>query len=668
MKLNKLSEILTIQGLPETVSFDLFDTLIERAHLTVSEVHDAVSGYVISAANFAPDITPGRLTNIRYQTTNYLKQSQAANTEEPTLFDIWQSILLSQPMTSEQRKLVVDNAIALEIELERSNLRPCSDTISTLEVLKSKGHRLIAISDMYFSEQVISELLANLGIRKYMHRVYVSASAKKTKQTGNLFLAAIEHTERSSTIHIGDNHHSDYEKPTELCIRSIHLEKTIPPTSHSTQKEQNRDIRENIMQLSIIFLFRVFAKAQQQGIQSVYFAGRDASTLLKLTNTNAFRSLTSQYFPNINTLELGISRATTTWLSIDECLQPKEQAMQALARARHLLQEGFEFQQINQLFDTKIFSENEEIPSTTEPNDPLWTESTIEKINSAWQNKKQQTLQYLKEAKLIDDGKKMVVDVGYSGTSLRDINYCLVRRNCFNQTGHQATQIFLCMLAEGPNAEFNARLSAPYVEFLNLYTIRQANLPEILKGNFSWLECFFKDHHRGPLTGYKEVDGRLTPNYPTIESAFAHSASTLLSENADYGETAHFLAFALSDRTHPTVIETLHRFAHPDQTLLEAMHLLTSEADAASGKMRSIVYRNPNLNLIKLIKQTNAMDYWMSGTLKMNGYGWFTRFYQPTKRIHKVIKRIRTINTQKAKIKISKIASHINALRTRRFQ
>ena len=98
------------------------------------------------------------------------------------------------------------------------------------------------------------------------------------------------------------------------------------------------------------------------------------------------------------------------------------------------------------------------------------------------------------------------------------------------------------------------------------------------------------------------------------------------------------------------------------------MHLLTSEADAASGKMRSIVYRNPNLNLIKLIKQTNAMDYWMSGTLKMNGYGWFTRFYQPTKRIHKVIKRIRTTNTQKAKIKISKIASHINALRTRRFQ
>ena len=94
-----------------------------------------------------------------------------------------------------------------EVRLERASLRPIARTVRRIEQLKRGGQRVVFISDMYLSEEVIREILIEHGMATASDPLYVSSDLEMTKRTGELFkhVLAQERIKPSELQHCGDS-------------------------------------------------------------------------------------------------------------------------------------------------------------------------------------------------------------------------------------------------------------------------------------------------------------------------------------------------------------------------------------------------------------------------------------------------------------------------------
>ena len=74
-----------------------------------------------------------------------------------------------------------------EVRLERVSLRPIARTKRRIAQLKRDGQRVVFISDMYLSQEVIREVLVEHEIATPSDPLYVSSDLEMTKRTGELF-------------------------------------------------------------------------------------------------------------------------------------------------------------------------------------------------------------------------------------------------------------------------------------------------------------------------------------------------------------------------------------------------------------------------------------------------------------------------------------------------
>ncbi|OEF58598.1 hypothetical protein [Enterovibrio norvegicus] len=202
----------------DVVSFDVFDTLVNRPFVRPSDVFI----YINDKVRAIHPLGGNKFSDIR------LRAEKDARIElkkpEVTMRDIYNFIQNEFEIYDD----VIDQIIDLEVnaEIELSSVRVCGKRIYDAAI--ATGKKIIFISDMYLSSTDVKRILEKNG---YIvdDNLYVSSDLQAVKHDGSLFDLLIEKSvfNIDSTVHIGDNYKSDYAIPSEMGIEAIHIPKAI---------------------------------------------------------------------------------------------------------------------------------------------------------------------------------------------------------------------------------------------------------------------------------------------------------------------------------------------------------------------------------------------------------------------------------------------------------
>lgn len=190
----------------DVISFDIFDTLIERDTVLPSEIFSYAAETVI----------PGRAEEFR---TERIKAEEEARTHaengEVTLEEIYDYLNSSYKAYAEQ-------LCQAEVQQELQHCYPKKEITEVYKKLLENGKKIYLISDMYLSSKVIGQMLENCGITGYA-RICVSNEYHCNKRNGQLFQRVIKEDSlnKKKMIHVGDSIRADCIGPWKAGIRSV---------------------------------------------------------------------------------------------------------------------------------------------------------------------------------------------------------------------------------------------------------------------------------------------------------------------------------------------------------------------------------------------------------------------------------------------------------------
>ena len=176
------------------ISFDVFDTLIERTVSLPSDIFGLVGKAVFGSDNGFTD--------------NRIKAEQTArslsDTGEVTLAEIYGQL---KSVYGDKTDVLMEEEILQEIN-------SCVPKTSMTDVYKAaidNAQKVFIISDMYLPSSVIEQMINKCGISGYS-KIYVSNEYKCNKISGKLYEKVIieNSIERKEMLHIGDSIKADY--------------------------------------------------------------------------------------------------------------------------------------------------------------------------------------------------------------------------------------------------------------------------------------------------------------------------------------------------------------------------------------------------------------------------------------------------------------------------
>lgn len=208
----------------DAVSFDLFDTLVERPfiepHYLFQLIEPAVRRY-LGISNFQ---------FMRFRRMAEEAARKARGWKETTLTEIYRHF---EKITGLDRYKCQEIS-KLEFEAEKTVLTKRREYFEVFEFSKKIGKVVSIITDIYLEKEYILDILDNVGIFGYDH-LLVSASEDKRKHDGTIFpdyISLIYDKYRfrpngKSLLHIGDNGHADCKMAISFNIRCHVIPKSI---------------------------------------------------------------------------------------------------------------------------------------------------------------------------------------------------------------------------------------------------------------------------------------------------------------------------------------------------------------------------------------------------------------------------------------------------------
>lgn len=173
----------------EVISFDIFDTLLQRR---VSEPEDVFD--LLEAQSGRKGFAQAR------KKAEHALYRDGGN---PTLVEIYEALAESMGWSAEETSEMRE----AELSLERRLLVPRTGMAEVLMYAKSQGKTVCLVSDMYLSSSWIAETLAECGITG-QDAIFVSCEYGKFKTQG-LFEEARKAFPASLYLHVGDNKEAD---------------------------------------------------------------------------------------------------------------------------------------------------------------------------------------------------------------------------------------------------------------------------------------------------------------------------------------------------------------------------------------------------------------------------------------------------------------------------
>ena len=202
----------------DTVSFDVFDTLLTRICLRPDAVHRFLEVQAARRHRGADDFVARRQA-----------AEAAARQAQEGMGDVDLDQIYAR-FADDAGPAWSPEAIAFvhheEVALDRRTLRPRSVMIEALDHARRTGRRVVATSDSYLPRRAFDAVLAQAGIA--MDDVYLSSQRRARKDRGNLWpIVAAQEQGGAGTaprlLHVGDNEQSDIQGTADHGIRHFHV-------------------------------------------------------------------------------------------------------------------------------------------------------------------------------------------------------------------------------------------------------------------------------------------------------------------------------------------------------------------------------------------------------------------------------------------------------------
>ena len=199
----------------DLVSFDLFDTLVSRP----ARRPDAVLKLVEYWISLEED-RPIPLFAERRAAENRVR-ARRHHQGDVNLSEIYAELTASGTIPGD----VVARAHALEKRIDLGALRPRAEVIAVLEAAHALGKRIVLMTDTYYEQANILDILRNAGIADLFAAIYVSNAVGARKDRGDLWrhVEEAEAVPRARWLHVGDNEHSDIQAACDRRISYLHV-------------------------------------------------------------------------------------------------------------------------------------------------------------------------------------------------------------------------------------------------------------------------------------------------------------------------------------------------------------------------------------------------------------------------------------------------------------
>ena len=206
--------------LEDLYSFDVFDTLITRRTATPTGIFALIQRELNIKPEFnnLPSYIKKDFFQIRINAEKCSRALKHANEQsrEVNIYEIYNNIQESYCLSEEQKIKLLN----LEIEVESKNIIPIDCNIQKLKNLYVQNKKIILISDMYLTSELISYLL-----KPYIDfidniKIYVSCEYKACKNNGRIYKLIKKELSPLKWHHIGDNQKADYKSAKEQGINA----------------------------------------------------------------------------------------------------------------------------------------------------------------------------------------------------------------------------------------------------------------------------------------------------------------------------------------------------------------------------------------------------------------------------------------------------------------
>ena len=211
----------------DTVSFDLFDTLLIRRIHDPDLVKPPVARYV-------SDIAETKGLEWSQQQVQKLRDSIEARHRQETgekyddheaCYPNYMKEMLAEIFGEEADETLFDRVAGYEVAMENSMLVPRGEFIDWLKELRQQGKKILIVSDIYLPAIYLERFVEHAGFLDLVDAVISSADTFLAKASGNAFpLIQKEYDlDLDSWLHVGDNPVSDGLRPLEFGIQALVL-------------------------------------------------------------------------------------------------------------------------------------------------------------------------------------------------------------------------------------------------------------------------------------------------------------------------------------------------------------------------------------------------------------------------------------------------------------
>lgn len=208
-EISKLSDAVIDRA--EIISFDVFDTLVVRNVKEPADVFDLVE-------NAYNRENPGKqiigFKRIRIESERRARSN--SKYKEITLDEIYDEL---ESIYGDSCKRLRE----LEISMEKNICQANEEMKCFYDKMRELGKRIIIISDMYLSKEIIKDILDRCGYEGY-EKIFVSSEYRLMKRDGSLFeIVKQEYVvgENRCTLHIGDHPLADDIAPKKKGLQTF---------------------------------------------------------------------------------------------------------------------------------------------------------------------------------------------------------------------------------------------------------------------------------------------------------------------------------------------------------------------------------------------------------------------------------------------------------------
>lgn len=186
----------------DVISFDIFDTLLLRPFKRPSDLFHII-GKRLNFEGFSFSFY-----RLRTEIEKELREEKyrKIGSREITIYDIYREI-------EKRTDIQYEKGLREEIQAEFEYCFANPYMMQVYKILRRQGKKIIATSDMYIPNEIMSRLLLKCGYDEF-EQIYVSCDYECSKNSNgrNLFDIVKRDNSGRSIIHIGDNRISDIER------------------------------------------------------------------------------------------------------------------------------------------------------------------------------------------------------------------------------------------------------------------------------------------------------------------------------------------------------------------------------------------------------------------------------------------------------------------------